>query len=219
MHLLFAAALLAATPAGPAPGTYTYAGSIAGRQLVQTTMTVAASAQGTTLNESAAGTLNGDRQTAQTVLSLDTALDPQSYSLAYTAAGKAQHSSLAFSDKGAWETSDGAPQIMFTLAANTRHFVVLDPTMFSGFFALPAQINAWGSMPVTAIAPMFRHSEPLSVNSNAAGAARPANVPQSDSAVSLSGPAGQLTLWYDPATFIVDELDVPSQDAKVVRQR
>jgi hypothetical protein len=46
--------------------------------------------------------------------------------------------------------------------------------------------------------------------------ARPAAVPAGDASISVSDPI-EFTLWYDPATLIVDELDVPQQQAIYTR--
>lgn len=208
----------AAIAAAPAQGTYTYAASLAGAAMEKTTITVAQDASGVRLSESAAGRISGDEQSGQTVLTLDQSLAPVSYTATYNAMGKTLHSALAFSGQTASQTGDlNARPATFTLPAGANHFVVLDGTMFSGFFALPSQLHAWGSAAVVALAPMFGRSYPIAVDPSVKPE-RPATVPATDVALSASSPIG-FTLWYDPATFIVDELDVPTQEATVIRQR
>jgi len=45
---------------------------------------------------------------------------------------------------------------------------------------------------------------------------RPKGIPLGDVALSVSDPV-EFTIWYDPVTLVVDELDVPRQDASYVR--
>jgi hypothetical protein len=109
-------------------------------------------------------------------------------------------------------------QQTFALDPNAKHFVVIEPGLLSGIFALPAQMQAWNDSPVTAIAPAYGREEPLPPATPATSASRPANVPASDVSLSVGGSV-PFTVWYDPATLIPDEIDVPSQSAAVTRVR
>ena len=51
-----------------------------------------------------------------------------------------------------------------------------------------------------------------------AAPARPADVAASDASISLTGQI-PLTIWYDPTTYLTDEVDVPSQGLVVTRNR
>jgi hypothetical protein len=78
-------------------------------------------------------------------------------------------------------------------------------------------MEAWKDMPVLAIAPSYGRGENLAVDT-AAKPQRPSTVPAHDVAVSFRGSL-PFTIWYDPMTFVPDEIDVPSQNVVVTRQR
>jgi len=217
MLLFFVALVLgAASPALPADGAYSYAGSLAGQPSAKTTITVNHAGDAIRLTESAAANVGGDSQTAQTVLALDASLAPTSYTASYTAMGKTLHSTLTFNGTTAKQSGDAAPSATFTLPAGAAHFVVLDGSMFSGFFALPSQLRAWGNPAVVAVAPMFNRSYPIAVDPSVKPR-RPAGVPATDEALAFSSPIA-FTIWYDPTTFVVDEMDAPGEEATVIRQ-
>ncbi len=49
-------------------------------------------------------------------------------------------------------------------------------------------------------------------------APRPADVPAQEAVLSIERPIA-VTIWYDPATFVPDEISVPSQNAVLTRVR
>lgn len=207
--------LAAATaPAAPADGVYTYTISIAGANTGKTAITLTHTPAGLQLAESASGAFGGSDFAATSTMELDGTLAPSSYTAVYSPSGRTVRAALAFAGATANETSDnGSPS--FKLGAGTKHFVVLDGTLFSGFFILPAQFAAWSALPVTAVAPMLGRGSAIAADATLK-ADRPKTIPAGDVALSVSDPI-ELTLWYDPATFIVDELDVPQQSLSYVR--
>ena len=207
--------LAAATaPAAPADGIYTYTISVGGTNTGKTAITMTHTPAGVQLAESANGTLGGSDFAANSTLALDATLAPASYAAVYNPPGRTIHAALAFNGGTANETADNGA-MKFNLGAGTKHFVVLDGTLFSGFFILPAQLQAWSSLPITAIAPMFGRGGAIAVDATLK-ADRPKGIPAGDVALSVSDPV-EFTLWYDPVTFVVDELDEPQRDASYVR--
>ena len=207
--------LAAATaPAAPADGVYAYTVTVAGENAGKTAITLTHTAAGVQLAESASASFGGSDFSATSTLALDANLAPASYSAVYNPPGRTVHAALAFNGGTANETADNGA-LKFNLGAGSKHFVVLDGTLFSGFFILPAQLQAWSTPPVTALSPMFGRGAGIAVDA-ALKADRPKNVPSGDVAISVSDPL-EFTLWYDPATLIVDELDVPQQSATYVR--
>jgi hypothetical protein len=207
--------LAAATaPTAPADGVYTYTISVAGANTGKTSITLSHTPAGVQLVESASGSLGGSDFAATSNLALDGTLSPASYTAVYSPPGRTIHAALAFNAGAASETADNGA-LKFNLGPGTKHFVVLDGTLFSGFFILPAQLQAWSTPPVTALSPMFGHGGAIAVDT-ALKADRPKGIPAGDVAVSVSDPV-EFTLWYDPATLIVDELDVPQQSTSYVR--
>jgi hypothetical protein len=103
------------------------------------------------------------------------------------------------------------------LQPNTQHFVVVEPGLLAGLFVLPAQVNAWKTSALTWITPTSAQAQLLTIDPNAT-APRPNGVPHNDALLSIEAPIA-VTIWYDPATLVPDELIVPSQSATLTRER
>lgn len=213
MFPVILAAIVATTPAD---GTYTYAMSLNGAQVETTAVTVKHDPSGKlVLSESATGNMNGRSGEVSDTLTLDETLAPLGYSAnASIADSRSMQSSLAF--KGARATQTGDVTKTYDLAPNAKHFVVLDFGPFAGYFALPAQMQAWNDQPVLAIVPMYAQGVPIAVDKSLTPE-RPKNVPAIDVQISVTSPL-QFTLWYDPKTLVVDEMDVPTEGVLVTRQ-
>lgn len=212
LSLILAAAI--ATP-GPAEGTYTYVMSLNGSQVLESAVTVKRDVTGNlVLSESGSGSMNGRRGSINDTLILDPGLAPVGYSsLASLADSRSMQSSLAFKDDVA--TQSGDVNKTYDLVADAKHFVVLDFGPFSGYFALPAQMQAWNDAPVIAIVPMYAQGLPLAIDKSI-DPNRPKSVPATDEEISVKSPV-LFTVWYDPKTLVVDEMDVPSEGVSVTR--
>lgn len=214
LSLILAAAMNA--PAVPAEGTYTYVTVMNGAQVLKTAVTVKYDpAGGVVLSESATGTMNGRSGAIKDTLTLDQTLAPAGYSAqASLADSRSMQTALAFKDGEATQSGDVTKT--YGLAADAKHFVVLDFGPFTGYFAFPAQMQAWNDQPVIAIVPMYAQGIPIAVDKSFMPG-RPKGVPASDVAVSVKQPV-QFTMWYDPKTLVVDEMDVPAEGVSVTRQ-
>jgi hypothetical protein len=219
--MLLPFALLAATAAGPSlpAGSYKYAASLSGVSAGSSTLTVTTGNGSTQIDESASGSASGFSFSGSSVLVLGADLAPTQYNGKYLVAGQQATVSVALTPTTATVTppAGGTPQT-FALDPNATHFVVIEPGLLSGIFALPAQMQAWNGAAVTAIAPAQSMEGPLSPDAPAQKPQRPNGVPASDAVLSLGGRI-PFTVWYDPATMIPDEIDVPSQGATVTRVR
>jgi hypothetical protein len=213
LSLILAAAI--ATPA-PADGTYTYVMMLNGAQVLKSALTVKHDLTGNlVLSESGTGTMNGRSGSISDTLTLDPALAPLGYSAqASIADSRSMQSSLAFKDGEATQSGDVTKQ--YDLVADAKHFVVLDFGPFSGYFALPAQMQAWNYTPVIAIVPMYAQGVPITVDKTIAPD-RPKTVPAADAQISVKTPV-PFTVWYDPKTLVVDEMDVPTEGVSVTRE-
>ncbi len=211
------ALILAAVMSTPAPadGTYRYVTSMNGAQVEKTQVTVKHDAAGNLLlSESATGNMNGRSGSISDTLTLDPALAPLGYSAdASIADSRSMKSTLAF--KGAQAVQTGDVTKTYALSADAKHFVVLDFGPFTGYFALPAQMQAWGDQPVVAIVPLYAQGVSITVDKTLAPD-RPKTVPPTDAQISIKSPV-QFTVWYDPKTLLVDEMDVPAEDVSVTR--
>ena len=211
--LVFLAAALA-MPLTPTDGSYTYAVSVGGSPAGKTTITVAHAGTGIQLAETAAANYNGSDFAGTATLSLDDALSPAQYGAVYSPPGRTIHTALIFNANNATESGDNGG-MTFSLSAGTKHFAVLDGTLFAGFFILPAQLRAWNTQTFTAVSPMFGYGGAMAADA-ALKADRPKGVPAPDLRLSITDPIA-FTIWYDPATLVVDEVDVPQQGASYVR--
>lgn len=205
-----------ATPLiAPPDGTYNYVSAMNGKTIATTVINVKRDDTGNiVLSESGQANMNGQKGSVQDTLTLDPTLAPSAYtSLASLGDSKSMKSTLSFSGEEATQTGDVNKK--YDLAADAKHFVLMDFGPFTGFFALPAQMQAWNKRPVIAIVPMYAHAMPLTVDA-ALKPDRPASVPASDEQISFNNMV-QITLWYDPASLVVDEVDVPTEGVTVKR--
>jgi hypothetical protein len=210
------ATMLSTPAAAPADGTYSYVTTLNGAQIEKTAVTVKRDASGNlVLSESASGNMNGRSGSITDTLTLDQSLAPVGYSaLASIADSRSMQSALAFAGTQAKQSGDVTKT--YDLAADAKHFVVLDFGPFTGYFVLPAQMQAWNDPPVMAIMPIYAQGMPIAVDKTLTPG-RPKTVPQTDEQITVKSPV-QFTVWYDPKTLVVDELDVPAEGLTVARQ-
>lgn len=202
-------------PLTPADGTYTYVSKMNGATVGKTSITVAHAPTGVVLTEKGGGSYNGESGTLEDTLDLDSTLAPMSYTASATFGDRPVKAAVTF--KGSSATQSGDIDKTYDLAANAKHFVVLDIGPFSGWFALPAQMVAWNNAPALAIAPAFGHGFPLVAAAQPA-TSRPSGVPAADVSIGVTDPV-PFTMWYNPQSLLVDELDIPMQGVIVTRQQ
>lgn len=217
--MLFALFLAAVTGAlFPAPGTYRYTASMSGQPIGAWSVTVATGAAQTTVDESSTAQVMGMQLGATASLVLGPDLAPLHYGGQYRTPNQSPSVSVALTPSSA--TVVGAlssqPQ-QLSLAANTQHFVVIEPGLLAGLFALPAQMAAWKDPAVTLITPATAQAQTLAANPGSSSP-RPANLPAQEAVLSIDHPIA-VTIWYDPTTLVPDEISVPSQNAVLTRVR
>jgi hypothetical protein len=208
LHLIFAALLT--------PGTYTYTASLNGTKVGTSQITVKANGSGFEIDESMKGSFDGASSVGTATYALASDLTPQKYSANAVIGGDNVNDSATVSGVSATVLSGQGGSSTFTLSAPATKFVVVDLGTFSGFMPLVAQMNAWNGPKTTALIPMYGMALPIELAGNTA--ARPAGVPATDMAMAFGGHA-PFTIWYDPATNVPDEIDIPSQNVTVIRQR
>lgn len=212
LSLMLAAAVSAATPA---VGTYTYVTSLNGAQIEKTNVTVSRDQAGNiVLSEKGSGFLNGQSGSVTDTLTLDQALAPLNYSaVASIADSRHMESTLNFTNEQALQSGDVSKT--YSLAPDAKHFVVLDFGPVTGYFAFPAQMQAWNDTPVMAIVPLYAQGVPIAVDKSLKPD-RPQGVPARDVAVSVNAPV-QFTVWYDPKTLVADEMEAPAEGLVITR--
>lgn len=215
LSLILALVAGAAAPATPPDGTYTYISTMA-RGSGTSSITVKHDGASTNFTEHASGKGDTFSGTATASLTLDPQLAPSAYKATYTFGSLPVDVSLAFAGAKATEqTQQGA--VDFALGTDASHFVVVDGVLLSGYLALPAQMQAWQNAHVMGLVPMIGKNYALGLDT-ASNLARPTAVPANDRLLSFVAPIA-FAIWYDPASLIVDEIDVPSQNATIVRRR
>ena len=199
------AANAARTAPAPPDGTYIYDLMIAG-QPSKSTIKVKHDAAGLHITEDTE--ISSHAVTSALVLDASS-LAPLSYAATYdVGTSHPQDVSIAFGTSAAHITTFGQ---MTTLAAQSGapHLVLLDGAMPSGFFVLPAVAEAARDASLTAINAGALSAIVVSLK-RGLSLQRPASVPVGDVAVSVVAPTA-FSVWYDPRTFVMHELDVPLQ--------
>jgi hypothetical protein len=209
---------VAASSAFPAPGTYRYAAAVGGQRIGEWSVSVKAGDSGTEIDENSAGTFAGMQVAATASLVLGPDLAPTRYAGSYRTAGQSPTVNVALTPTSATIVG-GIAESTRTLALepNTHHFVVIEPALLAGLFALPAQLQAWGDDPVTWVAPITSQEQTLAKSSANPGP-RPSSVPAQDVGLSLQAQF-PVIIWYDPTTLVPDEVIVPSQNAVLTREK
>jgi hypothetical protein len=200
----------------PPAAAYSYAATLNGEPVGRWSVTVKAAPSGAEIDESSAASLAGLQVSAQAALLLASDLSPVRYEGHYRTPGQSLSVSVSLTPTSASVIGLGNDQAQpVALAAGTRHFVVIEPGLLAGLFALPAQLGGWKDATVTWITPTSGQAQVLSANATAS-TARPNGVPSGDAVLSIESPIA-VTIWYDPATFVPDRISVPSQNAVLTR--
>jgi hypothetical protein len=217
--LIFSTIVLAAAAAAfPPPATYHYTGSLGGERVGSWSVTVAQNPQGMEIDENSSASVFGMPLSATASLLLGPDFAPTKYNGTYRTPSQNPTVSVALTPNSATVVGAFSPQPrQIALDANTRHFVVIEPGLLAGLFALPAQLGAWKDSSVTWITPTTAQAESLSTNP-APSVTRPSEVASGDAVLSVERPIA-VTIWYDPATLVPDEISVPSQNAVLILER
>jgi hypothetical protein len=218
--MLSAILLAAATSiAFPAAGTYHYSASLGAQRVGEWMASVKGAGANTEVDETSSATVAGMQLAATASLVLGPDLAPLTYSGVYHTPMQSPTPSVALTATSAVVTGavTASGPVPLLLAPNTQHFVVIEPGLLAGLFALPAQLAAWKVATVTWITPATAQAQPLVANPSASETA-PAGVPSRDAVLSIVRPM-IVTIWYDPTTFVPDEISVPSQNAVLTRER
>lgn len=215
---LLLAAVAFAAPAFPPAGTYSYAASLNGEAVGKWSVNVKSAQAGPEIDENSAASLMGMQLAAQAALMLSADLSPTRYDGHYRTPNQSPNVSVSLSPTSATVVGLMTNQTQqVSLDAGTRHFVVIEPGLLAGLFALPAQLASWKDPAVTWITPTSAQAQVLTTGS-AASQAHPAGVSASDVLLSIASPIA-VSIWYDPATFVPDQISVPSQNAVLTRVR
>ncbi|GAC1499100.1 MAG: hypothetical protein NVS1B14_02410 [Vulcanimicrobiaceae bacterium] len=213
--LVFAAALIAASAVPPA-GTYRYDAASGQKTVGSCTITVLAVGNGVLIEEHSVAHLPTGDSGAHSFLTLDRDLRPTRYVADYAVQDQKMQTKVDFA-QGLARVVTGAQSKDFPLGGSSRAFVVLDATMMSGFFMLPAQASALAFGDATALVPGLAAATYINLIPENVPA-RPREVSARDASISFAGET-PFVEWYDPVTNVVDEVSIPGQDLTVRRKR
>jgi hypothetical protein len=220
--MLFLAAVVAAAVSGgsanaptPPDGTYNYSIVQSGTEIGTSTLTVKHSGPNITIHET--------QTMGELSFVVDETLDaltlaPESYVATYAKGTGSQTARAGFDRGGATVTFDGvAGSEEFPLTSSVRNAYVLESSIMTGFFLLPAQIRESRASQFLQVIPSLVQSMVTHVNSQAVGP-RPQGTPQSDASLSIASRVN-LDEWYDPNSLVLDTVSVPIQDVIIKRTK
>jgi hypothetical protein len=211
--------LAAVTALFPPAGTYRYSASLGPQRIGEWTVSVKPNGADIEVDENSSAALMGMQLTATAALVLGSDLAPVTYSGSYRTPGQNPTPRVTLTPTSAVVTGAlaGAGPQQVALLGDTGHFVIVEPGLLAGLFALPAQLDSWKETSVTWIAPATGQVQVLTTGSSTS-AAIPAGVPPHDAVLSIEQPLA-VTIWYDAATFVPDAVVVPSENAVLTRER
>lgn len=189
----------------PPNGTYNYeiidSGSVIGRS----TVSVALDDGAVTVTENATeGALNVIAQTRFDAFTLG----ERGYSADFLTAGASSHATISLGLRSATvRIVDRTAEIK---ADPTAQYLLISDSLAGTSFLLPAVLHASGVTRYTLVSLRSPKGIVSRVVANASPT-RPASVPPSDASVVVDAGGLQEIFWYDPATYVLDYIDVPSQ--------
>ncbi len=196
-------------PPRPPDGTYAYTIDLAGAPIASSTVAIATHAGDIVATENASSSM--PRFTAKTTTTYDAAtLHEIGYDADFQLPSGAQHTSL-ITKPGAFTLT--VPGQSVDIAADPSAPLELIGDNLAGTLVLiPAVLHATGAQTFT-LAVLSGGKAVVAKVVPADAPERPAHVPASDAHLTLELAGLREIYWYDPATFVVHEVDVPAQQA------
>ena len=211
INALAAAAFIGAagTPAGVVPpGTYRYAVRSEGQ--IRTTSTVVISRDAASVSVAESMPLGGETEHTTRLL------DPVTFATrSWTGSSDGSSDTVTVATGSATYRHRGAST---TLAAAGNGPAAVFDFMVAEFVTLPAMIHVTGAAHYAEYCVCLTAFEAKSIAVVPASAPRPQAVPAEDDALALTATGETATLWYDPNTFILRELDLAREHISYVLQ-
>lgn len=202
-----------ASRASPPDGTYSYSFRQNSSEIGTTTISVKHGADAIRSHELAS--LVGQSFAVDLVLDPVTFI-PKTFDARYPGA-KPAVIHVAFDTLPFTETIAGMPpKHQLTPPAGSSGAVVLDGPVMSGFFFAVEQTHALAATSLCGVSPGGAVTMPMRPVV-ADQSARPKVAKAGDAGLTIAGlPSGDVTIWYDPATLVPDDFEVPSQAVSIV---
>lgn len=197
--------------AAPPDGTYNYSITQSGSQIGTSTVIVKRVGSDVTVHETETlGTLSF---VIDEVLDSAT-LNPKTYVASYTKDTYTQTARGSFDRSGATVSFDGVPGTqVFPFDNGNKNAYVLEQSLLTGFFMLPAQIHATRANQFMQVVPSQVLAVTGRINGTTAGP-RPSGLPAQDVPLSV-GSKVNFDEWYDPGTFVLQAVSVPIQNVLI----
>jgi hypothetical protein len=219
-----AAALASATTAHAealyAPdGAYTYALKQGSTTVATSTVTVKRSGSVIGIHEAESvqdPTLGAVQVSADESLVTET-LAPLSFSADYMASGKTTSIKLALAgNAGVFYANGQRLSVPVKLLPDTQSMLVQDQTLVLSFLCVPGLLQSVKATALTQVAPTAGTVRLMRVDP--APQLKPTGLPAADVGVGIASPVA-FSVWFDPRTGVVDEIDVPSQSLVIALTR
>lgn len=136
-------------------------------------------------------------------------LQPLSFASATMASGKTTDIRVALSgNSGVFVHNGQRLSVPVRMLPGTQAMLVQDQTLVLSFLCVPGLVQSVKANGITQIAPTAGAIHIMLVDP--APQTKPSGVPAADAGVGIASPVS-FSVWFDPRTGIVDEVDVPSQ--------
>lgn len=212
--MLFAALVIATAVAGssgaaaPPDGTYNYSITSGNDTVGKSSVSVKRTGDGVALHETE--TLGALSFVVDETLDPAT-LSPKTYVATYSKDTYSQTAHVSFDRSGATVSLDGiSGSSTLSNPAGIKQAYVLELAIMTGFLMLPAQIHATQATQFSGLVPS-RVLQFVGRIDSSQGASRPSGVPATDLPLSVTA-AVNFDEWYDPTTFVLHAVSVPSQN-------
>jgi len=143
------------------------------------------------------------------------ALSPLSFSGDYTASGKTTNVKLTIGPNytGAFYANGSRLSVPVRLLPESTAMMVQDQTLVLSFLCLPGLTQSVKATTLTQAVPTAGSIHLMRVDP--APQVKPSGVPAPDTGVGVASPVA-FSVWFDPKTGVVDEIDVPSQSLTIL---
>jgi hypothetical protein len=136
-------------------------------------------------------------------------LAPLTFGVDNTASGKTTSIRFAMSgNAGAFSHNGQRLSVPVRMLPDTQAMIVQDQSLVLSFLGVPGLVQGLKASSLTQVVPTAGATHVMHVDP--APQAKPSGVPAADEGIGIASPVA-FSVWFDPRTGVVDEIDVPSQ--------
>jgi hypothetical protein len=206
-----AAAAATAAAALPPDGAYDYALRQGDTVIATSAVTVKRTGSVTSIHE--AQTVNqtavGAVQLTADLTVLADSLTPLTFDGATLSSGHTQEVKFAYSSGSGYFVQNGERlSVPVKMIFGTQAMLVQDQSLVLSFLTLPGVLQATKATSITVAVPTAARIFAITVDP--APQNKPSGLPAADVGIGIASPIAY-SIWFDPNTGVVDEIDVPSQ--------